>query len=227
MTPMNQSGRDEAGSHVSTPDLLVVQAVRVKGFAQAAAVAAATGLDAGDIDALLSGLAEAGHARHREGRMSGWMLTPEGRVHGEALLASELETTGTRPAVEGAYRGFLEVNQGFLGLCTDWQLRPDPDAPDGDLIVNDHTDSAHDVAVVARLGDADKVVRGVCNDLAAVLARFDGYGDRFAEALARVRAGEVEWFTRPLIDSYHTVWFELHENLLATLGIERVSEQAG
>jgi hypothetical protein len=25
----------------------------------------------------------------------------------------------------------------------------------------------------------------------------------------------------PLIDSFHTVWFELHEHLLATLGIER------
>ena len=37
----------------------------------------------------------------------------------------------------------------------------------------------------------------------------------------------VEWFTRPMIDSYHTVWFELHENLLATLGIERAREQAG
>ena len=24
-----------------------------------------------------------------------------------------------------------------------------------------------------------------------------------------------------MIDSYHTVWFELHEDLLATLGIER------
>ncbi|MEC8947478.1 MAG: transcriptional regulator [Actinomycetota bacterium] len=224
---MSQIGRDGVGSHVSTPDLLVVQAVRVKGFAQAAAVAAATGLEAGDIEVLLSGLADAGHARHREGRMSGWMLTPEGRVYGEALLAAELETTGARSAVERAYRDFLEANQGFLGLCTDWQLRPNPDAPNGDLIVNDHTDTAHDAAVVARLGDADKVVRGVCNDLAGVLARFDGYGERFAEALARVRAGEVEWFTRPLIDSYHTVWFELHENLLATLGIERVREQAG
>ena len=80
---------------------------------------------------------------------------------------------------------------------------------------------------MARLGDADRVVRGVCNDLGGVLARFDGYGDRFAAALASVRAGEVEGFTRPLIDSYHTVWFELHENLLATLGIERVREQAG
>ena len=34
----------------------------------------------------------------------------------------------------------------------------------------------------------------------------------------------VEWFTKPVIDSYHTVWFELHEDLLATLGIERASE---
>ena len=30
--------------------------------------------------------------------------------------------------------------------------------------------------------------------------------------------------TKPMIDSYHSVWFELHEDLLATLGIERGSE---
>ncbi len=29
-----------------------------------------------------------------------------------------------------------------------------------------------------------------------------------------------------MIESYHTVWFELHENLLATLGIQRAREQA-
>jgi hypothetical protein len=27
-----------------------------------------------------------------------------------------------------------------------------------------------------------------------------------------------------MIDSYHTVWFELHEDLLSTLGIERSKE---
>jgi len=216
-----------SGSHTSSPDLMVVHALRVKGFVDAEAVVAATGLDAVEVDVLLAGLAGAGHARHREGRISGWMLTPEGRAHGESLLAAELEATGVRPAVEAAYRDFLEVNQGFLGLCTDWQLRPDPDAPDGDPIVNDHADAAHDAAVVARLGEADDVMREVCGGLAEVLDRFDGYGERFAEALARVRVGEVEWFTRPMIDSYHTVWFELHENLLATLGIERAREQAG
>jgi hypothetical protein len=45
-----------------------------------------------------------------------------------------------------------------------------------------------------------------------------------AHALERTRAGDADWFTKPTIDSYHTVWFELHENLLATLGIERGTE---
>ncbi|MDP9020051.1 MAG: MarR family transcriptional regulator, partial [Actinomycetota bacterium] len=46
-------------------------------------------------------------------------------------------------------------------------------------------------------------------------------------ALRRVVAGEGDWLTRPLIDSYHTVWFELHQDLLDTLGIERGSEDRG
>ncbi len=36
--------------------------------------------------------------------------------------------------------------------------------------------------------------------------------------------GERDWFTKPTIDSYHSVWFELHEDLLATLGLERAKE---
>ena len=40
-------------------------------------------------------------------------------------------------------------------------------------------------------------------------------------------AGDTDWFTKPMIPSYHTVWFELHEDLLATLGIERGSEGGG
>jgi hypothetical protein len=40
-------------------------------------------------------------------------------------------------------------------------------------------------------------------------------------ALDRVRAGETAWLTRPLIDSYHTVWFELHEELILAVGLTR------
>ena len=32
--------------------------------------------------------------------------------------------------------------------------------------------------------------------------------------------------TKPVIESYHTVWFELHEDLLVTLGLDRAAETA-
>ena len=57
------------------------------------------------------------------------------------------------------------------------------------------------------------------------LARFGGYRGRLSNALARAREGGVDWVTRPVIDSYHTVWFELHEDLLATLGRTRSAER--
>ena len=211
---------------VSSPELLVVHALRVSGFADADAVVAATGLHADEVDAVLAAVGDAGHARHREGRISGWMLTPDGRARGEALLAAELDELGCRSAVEDAYRRFVAVNADFLALCTDWQLRPDPADLDGEPVVNDHADPVWDAAVVDRLGDADAVVGPICDDLAGVLDRFDGYRDRFVTALAKVRGGDGDWFARPMIDSYHTVWFELHENLLATLGIERAKEHA-
>ena len=44
---------------------------------------------------------------------------------------------------------------------------------------------------------------------------------RFEHAYARVAAGDTDYFTKPLIGSYHDVWMELHEDLLTTLGIER------
>jgi hypothetical protein len=45
--------------------------------------------------------------------------------------------------------------------------------------------------------------------------------------MEQIRAGDTDWFTKPMIPSYHTVWFEMHEDLLSTLGIERGSEGAG
>ncbi len=154
------------------PDLRAVHGLRVRGFADTPELADALGLDGTDLAARLGALEEAGYVRRRDGRMAGWMLTPEGRTHGEALVAAELDAAGARSAVDGLYRRFLEVNQGFLALCTDWQLR----TVDDEQVVNDHADPDHDAAVIARLGEADAVVQPVCAELAGLLERFDGYG---------------------------------------------------
>ena len=205
----------------SDPDLLIIHGLRVATRpTDTRELAQAVGLAPAVVDVRMADLVESGHARRRDGNMAGWVLTPEGRAHGEARIAEELDAAGEREAVADLYQRFLGVNQGFLSLCTDWQLRE----VDGEQVLNDHADASHDDSVVARLVEADVVVQSICVQLAERLARFDGYGRRFSDALGRVQAGEVEWFTRPMIDSYHTVWFELHEDLLATLGIERAKE---
>jgi pyruvate,orthophosphate dikinase len=51
--------------------------------------------------------------------------------------------------------------------------------------------------------------------------RLAPYAGRFAQALEAVRAGERTMLASPLKESYHTVWFELHEELIALSGRQR------
>ena len=201
----------------SSPSLLVLLGLRLAGFRPADVVAAATGLPEAEVAELLEGFATAGLATHRSGRFDGWTLTPEGRAEGERLLAAELDDAGCRGELERCYQDFLQLNGPLLALCTDWQMS-------GPETLNDHTDAAYDAAVVARLVELDRAAQPVCARLAGCLGRYDGYGPRLAEALRRLRAGERDWFTKPMIASYHTVWFELHEDLLATLNLDRAAE---
>ena len=204
----------------SAPRLLALHGLRLKGFAEAAAVAACVDLEPSVAEAQLGVLADEGLVTYREGRMSGWALTATGRKEHERLLAEELDVAACRAVVDDSYRRFVALNTELLELCTDWQLR----TVDGRQVVNDHTDSAHDQAVVNRLIALHDRVRPITAALRDALTRFSGYGPRLRSALERVAAGEHEWLAKPLIDSYHTVWFELHEDLLATLGIERAKE---
>jgi hypothetical protein len=210
-------------AHVSDPSFLVLHALRLKGFVAAEAVAELTGLDADDVMGHLEAFKDDGLATYREGRLSGWSLTPDGRTRHAELIAAEVAAAACKDTIDAGYREFLNINQTLLGVCTDWQLR----TVGGEQVVNDHTDAAHDKAVIGRLREIDDAVQPVCGTLGGQLARFSGYGPRLATAVGKVEKGDTDWFTKPLIDSYHTVWFELHEDLLATLAIERAREGEG
>ena len=56
------------------------------------------------------------------------------------------------------------------------------------------------------------------------MTRFGGYRPRLRAARERVAEGASDWLTSPRIDSYHTVWMQLHEDLLLALGRDRASE---
>lgn len=202
--------------YLSDSRLLVLQGLRVKGMATTASLAFAIGLADELVAKELVEAADQGLVRHREGVVTGWSLTADGRVAVAALVADELDRARAREVVEDAYRAFLELNHPLLGACTRWQLR------DGGL--NDHADAGYDATVICELAAQHDRSVAVTEVLSEALERFGAYGPRLAVAIQRVQAGETEWFTKPLIDSFHTVWFELHEDLLATLGRERSSE---
>lgn len=190
----------------------MAHSLRVKGFAATSVVAELTGLDERTVTGVLEDLRDAGHARVREGR---WSLTPDGRVHHATSCAVDLVTSGRYDRVREGYGGFVALNGTFLQVCADWQVKG------GSPQLNDHTDAAYELGVVERLTAIDDRVQPVVDDLGG---RFAGYGPRLTGARARVESGERDWFTGAMIDSYHTVWFELHEDLLATLGLERAKE---
>ena len=204
-------------SDASRARLLVLHGLRLKGFSEAAGVAALADLADDVVTDQLEQLQDEGLVIHREGRLTGWALTPGGRTAQEAALKDELDTSGARDEVLGAYKRFLDLNIDLLGICTAWQMKDE-------TTLNDHADATYDEGVIAQLRSLHAKVEPILTDLEATLDRFSGYRGRLEAALAKLAKGEADWFTKPLIDSYHTVWFQLHEDLLTTLGIERSQE---
>ena len=206
-------------THPSPADLLALHAVRIIGFADAREVARRFGLDhAATEEFLLDAQANGWVAHNVFAGTAGWSLTDRGRARNESDLASELAGTGRAREISAAYDRFLPLNGVVLRACTDWQLRP---VAEDRLSTNDHDDPTWDADVLRTLDGIVGDLGPLVDRLADVLTRFRGYDTRFGDALRRAQAGESAWVDRTDIDSCHRVWFELHEDLVATLGIDR------
>jgi len=204
--------------HASDTRLLVLHGVRLKGFGEPDAIGAIVGLEADEVAKHLDGLLVEELVLRRDGpRLAGWGPTAAGRAEQERLLAEELDTSGARADVHAAYQRFLALNAPLLEICTAWQMKDES-------TINDHGDSGYDQGVIERLEGHHESLEPILGQLEAALERYLHYRPRFDGSLGRLRSGDHDWFTKPMIDSYHTVWFQLHEDLLNTLGIERVSE---
>jgi len=203
--------------------LAVLHTLRLRSVASTELVAARLEVDPAEVRTELARAEQSGWVRHRGGVLPGWSLTASGRSEGERLLRVELRRRGVRPQLEAGYRDFLRLNGELLSICTDWQVR----LVDGVEVANDHSDVDRDERVLSRLGRLHSLTLPVLDRLGVAWERFEAYGSRLSVAHERIVAGETEWLTRPTIDSYHTVWFELHEDLLATLGRRRVDERHG
>lgn len=196
-------------------DYDVLNVVALKKMVAPAAVAADTGASVPDVGSVLERLVERGLVI-----VAGDAAFPTDEA-GPALAAAAArhyapvrDDTGLVALVER----FETVNARFLTTMSAWQQVD----VGGRKVANDHTDPEYDHRVVAQLEKLVARLDPLLDALAGHDPRFAGYARRFAAALEGIDAGRHELVSSPTADSLHTVWFEFHEDLLRTLGRDRV-----
>ncbi len=196
-------------------DLLALHGLAVKKAGSPAAVAAVLGTDEAGVATALEAAVAAGRAAGAKGT---FMVAPAGREWLDAQYPEAFAGFRADPEASEAYERFEKINRELLSLFTDWQMMP---SAGGERVPNDHSDADYDHGVIDRLGAQHERAEKVLGRFAALEPRLGVYRDRLDEAYDKVLAGEIDWVSGARIDSYHTVWFELHEDLLRMLGRER------
>ncbi|HEX9684064.1 MAG TPA: PEP/pyruvate-binding domain-containing protein [Acidimicrobiales bacterium] len=116
---------------------------------------------------------------------------------------------------------FHPVNLVFKEVVTAWQLKPVA----GEQLPNDHTDEVYDKAIIERVAtEVHPNVTDVVHRASEAVPRLGHFVSRFQTALDRLSGGDQRYLAHPLLDSYHTIWFELHEELIRLAGRDRRSE---
>lgn len=203
----------------SSPEDLALHGPRILGFASAARVAGRYGLAPAVVEELLLDDEAYGWVRRSEfAGTAGWSLTPAGRREDQRRMSAELDLVGGRALVLDVHERFLPANARLGQAMTDWQIRPERTDP---LAANDHTDWAWDERVLHTLAALGRDLAGLADELAGRLRRFDRYAGLYAAALGRIDGGQRRYVDAPELDSCHTVWIQFHEDLIATLGIDR------
>jgi hypothetical protein len=202
------------GGKMTDIEFLSVHGLAVRKAAGPAAVADLLGLNEEEVSAALESAAGKGLVAGARGT---FMVAPDG----QAMLAAQYPVVYAEAREDGAlaeaYERFEKVNTGLLALFTDWQTVPTGST----RIPNDHEDKDYDNGIIDRLGDLHERAERVVGRCAEAQPRLSRYLERLESAYDRVLAGEIDWVSGVRIDSYHTVWFELHEDLLRMLGRTR------
>ncbi len=196
------------------PRDLVLHGTAIKRHSPPEAIAHLVGLDGAEVTARLAQAVATGRAIEAKG---GYALTPLARLALEANYSRDFAALRADSTFHAAYEKFERINVTLKQIITDWQTV----TIGGSKVANDHSDTAHDEAVIDRLGALHEQVEPLLRALASKLPRMKVYEEKLLFALVASEDGNREWVSDIRRESYHTVWFELHEDLLRIMGRER------
>lgn len=192
----------------------VTHALAIKRFATADAVAELLGQSPAEVTTALNELASGGKAISAKGA---FMLSPAAGKELEASYAERFADLRRNDGVSSTYERFEIVNKELKQLVTDWQTMEVA----GEKVPNDHSNADYDANCIGKLGDLHERATVVLSAFEAEIPRIRTYLKRLDNALDQVEGGNKDYFSAPKIASYHTVWFEMHEDLLRLLGRTR------
>ena len=190
----------------------VLRLLLVKGYATPEQTADILGVPLDDARGLLDGLEVGADAEQAVGS---FRLTAAGKQR--ARLGLEAEQAAW-PGAEGALDEFIAFDRQVKDIVSSWQMRGDQP--------NDHADPAYDAAVMTRLNELHSDISAWLAHQATAFARSDGYRRRLERAMSAVAGGDQRFIASPRVDSYHSTWFELHEELILLAGRTRADEVA-
>ena len=195
--------------------LAVLRVIGLKGFAPLGGVADAVLATPDAVQPVVDDLVGEGLVESSAGA---YKLTDAGRTRSLETLAEEREAWGVESAT-AALDAFLDIDHRVKDVVTAWQMR-DPQTP------NDHTDSGYDAGVLERLAAIHDDATTWLRPIEPTVARFRDYESRLSRAFEAAKGGDGRYVASPRVDSYHGIWFELHEDLIQLAGRTREEESA-
>jgi hypothetical protein len=193
---------------------LVMHGLAVKKHATPEVVAGIVGLETDEVRKVLVNLVEAKRVAEANGK---YLLTPVARMALDSDYSRLYADVRVHPDFKAGYEGFERLNGALKQLITDWQTLP----VGGGRVPNDHSNKDYDAKIIDRLAELHERAELVLKRLAGVVPRFQIYDEKLRAALGRSEDGAIQWVSDAKIESYHSLWFELHEDLLRLMGRER------
>lgn len=200
---------------MSNPYLLTLHTLTLRQLADAEQLRAIVEQDPDDVKAALERAVEEKTALAARGS---YMITPAGREMLEGTYPDWFAQARGSDAVTAAMDSFEDgVNRQVLTLTTDWQTVEVA----GERQPNDHSDTEHDSKIIDRLGGVLDKTEIVLAPLIEIESSVGLFLTRLGAALTRAESGETDYVSGVRVDSFHTVWFQMHEHVLRITGRER------
>lgn len=137
--------------------------------------------------------------------------TPAGEARLEAWYAEDRANLDEAER-ESLHEKFRPLDVRLKEIANQWQVAEGNDDWDARMIAIESLSDLHDRTLT------------FLDEYRGTLPRLEEYRERSIHAHEMILEGETEYFVGTQVDSYHTLWFHLHEDLLRLLQRSREAE---